>query len=177
MNKLVSFVRESAWAPYALKVSGIALALTGVAFLGSGALDRWLSLQPAFASSAARASATASARAVGPRPTATPSGSAVTSASALASPAPTASSSAASPASVPAALTSDGRVVLNLAGEKELVTLPGIGVRKAQAILELRAKLGGRFKRVEDLTRIRGIKRRFLERLRPRVVLDAPEAP
>lgn len=179
MKKLVSFVRESAWAPYALKIVGIALALTGVAFLGSGVLDRWLSLQPAFASSAARASATVSAAREGrPRSTAIPTGS--TSASAperasarAASAAPAVSGSAAPAAAVPSAITSDGRVVLNLAGEKELMTLPGIGARKAQAILELRAKLGGRFKRVEDLTRIRGIKRRFLERLRPKVVLDA----
>lgn len=125
MNKLVSFVRESAWAPYALKVVGIALALTGVAFLGSGVLDCWLSLQPAFASSAARASATVSAPREGrPRSTAIPTGSTSASAPELASArapsaVPVVSGSAAPAASAPSAITSDGRVVLNLAGEKE----------------------------------------------------------
>ncbi len=72
------------------------------------------------------------------------------------------------------ARTSDGRVILNLAAEADLIGLPGIGPKKAKAIIELREKLGGRFKRLEELTRIRGIKRKFLDRLRPRVLLDPP---
>jgi competence protein ComEA len=89
-------------------------------------------------------------------------------------------SAAAPPAASPAgagsssAHTPDGRVILNLAVESDLVGLPGVGPKKAKAIIELRTKLGGRFKRLEELTRIRGIKRKFLDRLRPRVLLDPP---
>jgi competence protein ComEA len=74
----------------------------------------------------------------------------------------------------PTAITSDGKVVLNLAGEPELRKLPGIGAKKAAAILALRAKLGGRFKRAEDLLRVKGIGRKRLARLRPLLVVDAP---
>jgi competence protein ComEA len=73
----------------------------------------------------------------------------------------------------PPAVTDDGRVVLNVAGEHDLVRLPGIGTKRARAIVELRAQLG-RFRRVEDLLRVRGIGPRSLRRLRPLVVLDPP---
>jgi competence protein ComEA len=69
----------------------------------------------------------------------------------------------------------DGRVVLNLASETELVELPGIGPKRAQAIVALRTKLG-RFRRLEDLLRVRGIGPKAIARLRPLVVLDSPEA-
>jgi competence protein ComEA len=63
------------------------------------------------------------------------------------------------------------KVILNLATEEDLRRLSGIGPAKAKAILALRAKLG-RFKRVEDLLRVKGIGRKRLARLRPLVVLD-----
>ena len=68
-------------------------------------------------------------------------------------------------------LRPDGKVVLNNATEEDLRHLPGIGATRAKAILALRAKLG-RFGRVEDLLRVKGIGRRSLLRLRPLVVLD-----
>ena len=150
--------RESAWISLLPKVGLGVLSLLGLGLLGSGALDRFMptgsAVAPAQAAPAQReARATASATA---------------SASASASP------SASAPAFAPAVV--DGKVVLNRATEADLVKLPGIGKKKAQAILALREKLGGRFKRVEDLMRVRGLKRKALERLRPHVVLDA-EAP
>jgi competence protein ComEA len=69
--------------------------------------------------------------------------------------------------------TADGKVVLNLATAEDLRRLPGIGPAKAAAILALRAKLK-RFRKVEDLLRVKGIGRRSLQRLRPLVVLDPP---
>lgn len=69
------------------------------------------------------------------------------------------------------ALTADGRVVLNRAGLTELQRLPGIGAKRAQAILELRQRLG-RFRRTSDLLRIKGIGPRLLERISPQLVLD-----
>jgi competence protein ComEA len=73
----------------------------------------------------------------------------------------------------PKAMTPDGRVILNEAGPEELMTLTGIGQRRAEAILELRARLG-KFRKVSDLLRIRGIGPRTLEKLRERLVVDRP---
>lgn len=71
------------------------------------------------------------------------------------------------------AILPDGRVVLNIASEGELTKLPGIGPKRAQAILALRQRLG-RFRRVEDLLRVKGIGRKMLDRIRPAVILDPP---
>jgi competence protein ComEA len=65
----------------------------------------------------------------------------------------------------------DGKIVLNLATEEDLRRLPGIGPSKAKAILELRKRLG-RFRRVDDLLRVKGIGRRRLARLRPLLAVD-----
>jgi competence protein ComEA len=62
-------------------------------------------------------------------------------------------------------------VVLNAAGVEELRRLPGIGDKRATAILELRAHLG-RFRAIEDLLKVKGIGRATLRRLRPLVRLD-----
>lgn len=69
------------------------------------------------------------------------------------------------------AITADGKVILNLATEVELRRLPGIGHARAQAILALRDKLG-RFRRIEELLRVKGIGRKRLAALRPKIVLD-----
>jgi competence protein ComEA len=74
-------------------------------------------------------------------------------------------------------LRDEQKIILNTASEVELCKLPGVGTKKAQAILALREKLGGRFKRLEDLYRVKGIKRRFLERIKPHVLLDPPADP
>lgn len=72
--------------------------------------------------------------------------------------------------------TSDGKLILNLATMVELTQLPGIGQKRAQAILELRQRLK-RFRKLTDLLRVRGIGRRRLQLLLPHLVLDPPEAP
>lgn len=65
--------------------------------------------------------------------------------------------------------------MLNTAGVDELRRLPGVGEKRAGAILALRGKLG-RFSRIEDLLRVKGIGRATLRRWRPMVRLDpAPE--
>lgn len=83
---------------------------------------------------------------------------------------------ASAPGRTPPAVTDDGRVVLNVAAEPDLTRLPGIGPKRAQAIVELRERLG-RFSRLEQLLRVRGIGRRTLRRLRPLLVLDPPAPP
>ncbi|AUX26236.1 uncharacterized protein SOCEGT47_067970 [Sorangium cellulosum] len=70
-------------------------------------------------------------------------------------------------------VTPDGKVVLNLATEADLRRLPGIGPAKAAAILALRARIK-RFRKVDELLRVKGIGRRSLKRLRPLVVVDPP---
>jgi competence protein ComEA len=73
------------------------------------------------------------------------------------------------------AVTADGKIILNLASAGDLRHLPGIGAKRAEAILALRAKLGGRFKRVTDLLRVKGIGPKGLKKIEPHVVLDAPK--
>jgi competence protein ComEA len=71
-------------------------------------------------------------------------------------------------------LTADGRVILNLASADELRKLPGVGQKRAEAILALRQKLG-KFKRPTDLLRIRGIGPKRLKQMLPKLVLDPPK--
>jgi len=65
----------------------------------------------------------------------------------------------------------DDPVVLNTATEAEFRRLPGIGPKRAEAILALRARLG-RFHAVEDLLKVKGLGRATLKRLRPLVRVD-----
>lgn len=69
-------------------------------------------------------------------------------------------------------LTADGKVILNLATADDLRHLPGVGQKRADAILALRTRLG-RFKQVSDLLRVKGIGVRGLKKIVPHVVLDA----
>jgi len=66
-------------------------------------------------------------------------------------------------------------VDLNSATAVELQQVPGIGPTTAHAIVNFREK-SGPFKRVEDLLAIRGISKQALERMRPYVVVNPPEA-
>jgi len=65
------------------------------------------------------------------------------------------------------------KIVLNTAEVADLTKLPGVGAKRAQAILELRARLG-RFRKVTDLLRVRGIGVKGLRKIEPLVVLDLP---
>ncbi|MBP9111681.1 MAG: helix-hairpin-helix domain-containing protein [Polyangiaceae bacterium] len=84
--------------------------------------------------------------------------------------APTVSQDAASQTSVPSPPKEDV-IVLNKASPDDLRKLPGIGAKRAEAIVQLRTRLG-RFQRVEDLMRVRGIGRKMFVRLKPLVKLD-----
>lgn len=70
--------------------------------------------------------------------------------------------------------TRDGKVILNEATAAELVALPGVGPARAQAILELRNRLG-KFKKATDLLRVRGIGLRTLQKMTQHFELDRPE--
>ncbi len=178
------FLADSALAPLAGKAAAFVVAVIALAAVGSGAATGLLPGSGATPAGAHLAGvlpqmASAPSAAADPR---TPPGD---HAPIAADPAPIAGDPAlvtgdagvpdASPdASAPgAALTPDGKVILNLAREDDLRRLPGIGPSRAQAILALRERLG-RFKRPEDLLRVRGIGRRSLARLRPLIVVDPP---
>ncbi len=69
----------------------------------------------------------------------------------------------------------DYRLDLNDATKYELVQLPGIGPKLAEAIVADRSKRG-RFERVDDLGRVKGVGPSLLEGVRPYVqVRGAPE--
>ena len=76
------------------------------------------------------------------------------------------------------AASPDDPVILNTAAADDLRRLPGIGQKRADAILALRARLG-RFRAIEDLLKVKGIGRATLKRLRParpprRAIVVAP---
>ena len=64
-------------------------------------------------------------------------------------------------------------VELNTATAAELRTLPGVGERTAQRIIEYREEHGG-FEKTEDLMNVRGIGEKTFLRLRPLVRVDRP---
>lgn len=65
---------------------------------------------------------------------------------------------------------SDGRVNLNTATKEELMSLPGIGESKAEAILDYREKNGG-FGDISDIMKISGIKEAAFEKIKELIVV------
>jgi competence protein ComEA len=174
MRKLHSLLQRglaSTWAPIFGKAFAGLGALSILALFGSGALDGLIDASPAQARPTARSSAEGgSERSSAPIPSTSVSGSPRAPVAGSAA----ASASASAGAARGSALLPDGRLVLNEASAAEIDRLPGIGLKRAEAIVALREKLGGRFRRLEDLTRVRGIKRKALAKLRPHLVLDRP---
>jgi competence protein ComEA len=70
------------------------------------------------------------------------------------------------------AWTADGRLRINVATRKDFERLPGIGAKRADAIVTLRERIG-RFRRARDLMRVRGIGPRSIKKLTPLIVVDA----
>lgn len=58
----------------------------------------------------------------------------------------------------------DGRINLNTADKAQLMTLPGIGETRAEAILEYRKKAGA-FSCIEDIMKVSGIKNALYEQI------------
>jgi competence protein ComEA len=65
------------------------------------------------------------------------------------------------------------RIDVNSADEEELVRLPGIGKVMARRIVVYRQQ-HGRFDRIEDLRKVRGIGPKVLEKISPFVTLSGP---
>ena len=189
-------VQKSVWLEPALKLFGMALLLAVLAGIGVVATTyakpglnlpegshrladalgtSWLKPTPApnSATAAAAGSAAPGLPAMGSAPPAiAPAPAADSSALAADAPAPATVEPAPS-GSAPAGITPDGKVVLNVASADELTKLPGVGPKRASAIVALRTKLK-RFKHPTDLLRVKGIGPRSLQRMLPHLVLDAP---
>lgn len=145
--RLIAWGRASAWASLALRSAGTVGAVVALALVGSMPLAS-AHVQLAPHADAAPAPAVVQT----PRVQAT---------------------AVASEARAPSDPAPDKLVVLNTASSEELQSLPGVGPKRAEAILALRTRIG-RFRRVEDLLRVKGIGRASLRRLKPRVLVDAP---
>jgi competence protein ComEA len=184
--------RLRAWAPLVMRAAACGLALLGLAGIGVAAsrspeLSAIGSPKAMFdAAGMSRALAAAPmAREMAPAPSSpapvAPVSAAAPSPGSTATPCPTradAESSAPEPSAAGAAGRSvEGKaeppVFLNQASASELQRLPGVGPKRAEAILQLRLRLG-RFRRPSDLLRIKGIGPRTLQRMLPQLVLDAP---
>ena len=68
----------------------------------------------------------------------------------------------------------EGTVDINTASIEQLIQLPGIGPKKAEAIIEYRQK--NPFKDLSELTEVKGIGPKLLEKLRPSVTVNQQAA-
>ena len=189
--------RNSVWAPVALKLVGLGLAMValsgvGVASMLSGAdgvqvplagmlggdiHTPWLAHQAAPEPRPHGSSGPVTTQ----RATVSPPSSSTSNAERSGAPVSAVAPAAASAetlepprANTSTGMTEDGKVILNLASVSDLRHLPGVGQKRADAILALRTRLG-RFKQVNDLLRVKGIGVRGLKKIMPHVVLDAPK--
>ncbi|WP_437305306.1 ComEA family DNA-binding protein [Sorangium sp. So ce388] len=169
-------LRESAWTALGGKVVAYGAGFLALALVGSGHAQSLLPGRRADPSAAELAMVAGDPSPFGdagdagsaPAPTAAPIADA--GAAAAEPPSPSDGGAGAPPGG---GVTADGKVVLNLATEADLMRLPGVGPAKAAAILALRARLK-RFRKVDDLLRVKGLGRRSLKRLRPLVLVDPP---
>jgi competence protein ComEA len=60
------------------------------------------------------------------------------------------------------------KVNLNTASLEQLVSLPGVGKKRAAAIIEYRAK-HGKFKSVNDLVNVKGVGKKMLQKLKNQI--------
>jgi competence protein ComEA len=169
--------KSSVWLPLALRGAAISAGMLGLAGIGAvsilNGLDgrtrvevpeqadihaAWVATQQELGGAPARAPATHATEHARTPP--------------RASSAPV-TSDAGAPTAPSAGVTADGKVILNAASAEDLTRLPGVGRRRAEAIVELRTRLK-RFRRVQDLLRVKGIGPRSLKRLMPHLVLDPP---
>lgn len=191
----LSRCKKSVWLAPVLRLGGMALllgVLAGIGIVattyakpglplpeGSRALvdalgTGWLKPTMAAPSAAAPRLAVAPASSVAPRPPSAAPSLPATESAPGAGPGPGLEPAPGQPPPPgPAGITADGKVILNVASAEELTRLPGVGAKRAEAIVALRSKLK-RFRQVTDLLRVKGIGPRGLKRMLPHLVLDAP---
>lgn len=190
-------LRESVWSPVLFKAAGACLGLSSLALVGAASMQDvpgvpvtasgtdWLAgeadakegkppLPEAMAASTTKGAPPASSPARVSATTHESEKGSAKGAKADGSGAASPCVSEEAPAPAPQGVTADGKIVLNRATATELTRLPGVGQRRAEQIVALRERLG-RFRRVTDLLRVKGIGPKSLRRLTPLVVLDPPE--
>jgi competence protein ComEA len=171
---------DSVWAPIALKALGVLAGMLALAGVGASSLARGAGVPVAAGSGAPGAAIAAGLGVLGKiEPGHASANARARTAPVAASAAPPAASAGPSTtpdagSAPPGGVTADGKVILNRASIDELCMLPGVGPKRAQAIVELRTKLGGRFKRMADLLRLKGIGPKGLRKIEAKAVLDAP---
>jgi competence protein ComEA len=77
--------------------------------------------------------------------------------------------------SAKAAATAAAPMNLNTATAVQLETLPGIGARTAERIIEYRTKNGG-FKKVEELMNVQGVGEKSFLKLKSLITVTPPKA-
>ena len=156
------------WSPVLLKVALAAAALAAMALIGvlseryeleQRPDEQWRLVQKLSPTLLARANAAPLTSAAPARPAPQPASGHTPPAHAPASAAP------------PAPPSVEPKIILNTASAEELQRLPGVGQKRAEAIIELRTRLKG-FKRLTDLLRIKGIGPRSLKRMLPLLELN-----
>lgn len=182
LRRFVDTCRENIWFPVALRATAIFLGMVGLATVASVSIlsGRGVHLDAdnrTLANSTQSVLTTAWLKPAPEPPPTDPSAASLgpkaargaATGSALAHP-----HDDSQPKAPPTGITADGKVVLNEATAEQLIRLPGVGAKRAAAILKLRKRLK-RFRRVSDLLRVRGIGIKSLRRLKPLIVLDAPK--
>jgi competence protein ComEA len=167
LGALVRAAKNSVWAPIALKALGVLFGMLALAAIGASSIARGSGV----AANAPTAHPASRIAAAGVAPFDAPP-DAGTGAAADAG----GDAAAGAGAGATSAITADGKVILNRAGVDDLRRIPGVGPKRAQAIVDLRARLGGRFKRLADLLRVKGIGTRSLKKMEAYVVLDVPKS-
>src|SRR4249920_499918 len=79
-----------------------------------------------------------------------------------------------SPAPAAAAAPAKAVINLNTATVDQLETLPGIGRKTAERIIEYRTK-NGNFKKIEELMNVKGIGEKSFLKLKPMIVVTPPK--
>jgi len=92
---------------------------------------------------------------------------------AIALSAPSLSAQSKIPAPKPTA-TAAAPVNLNTATAEQLATIPGVGPKMAERILDYRQKNGG-FKKVEDLMNVSGVGEKSFLKMKPLITVTAPK--
>lgn len=87
---------------------------------------------------------------------------------------PVASDAAAQDRTPRPAATATAPINLNTATVAQLESLPGIGMKTAERIVEYRQK-NGAFKKVEDLMNVRGVGEKSFLKLKPMITVAAPK--
>jgi len=77
-------------------------------------------------------------------------------------------------AAATATVTATAPVNLNTATAEQLATIPGVGPRMAERIIDYRQKNGG-FKKVEDLMNVSGVGEKSFLKMKPLITVTAPK--